>query len=239
MILSQSRMHLELSPRFSFALELEMDWEAFKIAFWHPFGPHGADPKNPDGPPESVDHIVDRKEAEIERNGGWTLWSFQFRRDLDHLARVILEAAPSQVYAFCSHSKGTKAPSGKVQFCNQFMAVGKNEWQEMPNEINIPHPFGKRSLACAFKVKRILRLPIPVQPQIAVQWYSTKRKNWFSVFPSRNDPARTGYPPKPETLIRPCQTGAPLRTVRAVLELAPPYLVTLRRDQANNSTGNL
>ena len=41
------------------------------IGFWHPFGVHGG---------ETREHIIKRKRSEIENNG-WTLWSFQYRKD--------------------------------------------------------------------------------------------------------------------------------------------------------------
>lgn len=47
-----------------------MDFAAFGIGFWHPFGPHGQ---------ESPEQIIERKREEITVNT-WTLWSFQYRR---------------------------------------------------------------------------------------------------------------------------------------------------------------
>ena len=203
-----------------------MDWETFTIGFWHPFGDHGA---HPDGRIETADEILQRKSLEIASTGGWTLWSFQYRRDLDELVKVLEQVNSGRVYALCSDSRSTVAPSGEVRRCRQYRPARTNEWQDIPNTISIPHPFGKREYACAFKIRQIIELSGQDQcPAIDIEWYSTRTKQWSTIFRTRNDPQRKGYPPRPEMLIRLSHDGVPLRPVRAVLELAPPFLATLR-----------
>jgi hypothetical protein len=203
-----------------------MNWETFTIGFWHPFGAHGG---HPDGRPEEAEEILQRKAREIANNDGWTLWSFQFRRDVDSLLSVIERHEPSHVYALCSASRSTVAPRGKVQRCRQYRLPRTDEWRDIPSAICVPHPFGKKEFACAFKVQRIIQLPkengmLP----IGIEWYSTKTKQWSAIFPTRNDHYRRGYPPRPEILIQRSKDGVALRPIRAVLELAVPYLATLK-----------
>ena len=198
-----------------------MDWETFTIGFWHPFGPHGG---TPDGPSETAEEILLRKGREIEANG-WTLWSFQYRTNLERLVEIIQAAEPSHVYALCADAQRAVAPRGQVRFCRQYQLAGTNEWQDIPSSISIPNPMGQRIYACAFKVRRITELADQErQPAIGVEWFSTRTGLWSSEY----FPGRIGYPPKPEFLIRRSDNGAPLRPVRALLELEYPFLATLR-----------
>jgi hypothetical protein len=145
------------------------------------------------------------------------------------LLSVIEQLDPSHVYALCSDSRSTIAPGGKVRRCRQYRLARTNEWQDIPSTISVPHPFGKKEYACAFKVQRIIHSSDENRiPAIDIEWYSTKAKQWSAIFATRNDPCRRAYPPRPEMLIRQPKDGVALRPVRAVLEFAAPYLATLR-----------
>jgi hypothetical protein len=210
----------------SFFSGRKMDWDMFVTGFWHPFGDHGA---HPDGRIETADEVLRRKTREIEGTPGWTLWSFQYRRDLDCLLTVIEQARPPRVYALCTHSTSTVAPRGEVRPCRQYRLARTEEWRDIPDTICVPHPINDGQYACTFKVQSIIELaPHNRSPALHIQWYSTKTSVWSCIFPSKNDPQIRAYPPRPETLIRRYDGGAPLRPVRAVLELAHTYLGTLR-----------
>jgi hypothetical protein len=58
---------------------LLMNYAAFQIGFWHPFGPNSG---------EEAVQILARKTREIQANG-WTLCSFQHRRMLDDWHRQL------------------------------------------------------------------------------------------------------------------------------------------------------
>ncbi|QDV91722.1 hypothetical protein RAS2_28260 [Phycisphaerae bacterium RAS2] len=199
-----------------------MDWDDFTIGFWHPFGAHGS---HPDGTTEEGDDILLRKASEIDKNKGWTLWSFQHHSKLAQMIAEIEKACPRRVFALCSASKNPKPPKGNVRELKEFQLSPKDDWQVIPAAIRVPHPIGEKSCAAAFRVKQIREFQTEgLLPDIRVEWYSTKTGRWNSEFP----PGKEGYPPRPELLIRQSTSGAPLRPVRAVLELSAPYVVTLK-----------
>ncbi|MBI4459472.1 MAG: hypothetical protein HY648_05385 [Acidobacteria bacterium] len=189
-----------------------MNYEKFEIAFWHPFGPAAR---------ETPEEIIKRKRDEIGANG-YTLWSFQYRRMLVDWHRELSAAKPSAVFVFCSEGHGAVDPAregtlSRPMECQSYRFIGEEhtEWRPMPGKVRVPHPFrpGKK-LASAFVVQRVI---YPVQPfeRPAVKWFS-KEGRWCETM-------RIGVPTRGEYLIRRGGTF-PMRSVRLVLELKPPYL---------------
>ena len=191
-----------------------MNDAAFRIGFWHPFGPHSN---------EAAEEILARKTRESEANG-WTLWSFQYRRMLGDWYRKLMSAGPEKVFVFCSSGGGSdpfrRGRGTRVINCRTYCLVGEMLWRPMPDGIRVPHVFppGKR-LASAFVVRRIT-LPIEAFEPAAVEWYS-RSGAW------RQD----RVPTRGEYLIRPGR-GERMREVRALLELRPPYLALVSTDGA-------
>jgi hypothetical protein len=197
-----------------------MNWNDFAVGFWHPFGNHGA---HPDGRTEDTNSILARKAREVNANG-WTLWSFNGHGKLHLLLAELDKAVPGSVFALCSHSKSAMPPQGEVKWCKQYQSILGGDWQQIPEPISVPHPFGVGGRAAAFKVKQVVELTPPELPPISIEWFSTRTGQWSCNY--LRD--RKGYPPRPEQLIRRSDDGAPLRTVRAILELSSPFLVYLR-----------
>jgi len=173
----------------------------FEIGFWHPFGPHAG---------ETAEEIIKRKQKEIEKNG-WTLWSFQFRKNLSDWFDEINKANPKNVLVFCSKGKGAKEPKSKTKLCSHYTPVDNTEPIKIPSRVKIPHPMGKRTKGSAFIVKRIIYpIPDPIYAP-SIEWI--KKGQWqVATLPTR-----------PEYLIR-AGKGQPTREFRAILELRPPYL---------------
>jgi hypothetical protein len=161
------------------------------------------------------------------------LWSFAYAPPeawLDQLA-----SASGPVFAFCSHSPAARDPDQHrgTLLASHFRHVDNGGWQAMPEQhvMKVRNPFKRQGLALAFKVARVL----PVSPQVPpfdVEWYSKSNRAWRSdVLPTRG-----------EFLIRKGGRVRP-RRVRAVLELAKPYLAVLKcesrptRDGADGAPG--
>jgi hypothetical protein len=206
-----------------------MHYSEFKIAFWHPFGPHGQEEPN---------QIMERKRAEIAVNG-WTFWSFQHRPMLDDWQRELLVADRDAVFVFCSEGRGAVDPGragtlSRPIDCQTYRFVGENsQWRPMPSGVRIPHPFRPgKNLASAFVVQRVI---YPVEPfqRPAVEWFSVRKGPWV----------QAKVPTRGEYLIR--RGGAiTMRSVRAVLELRWPYLAFVAADESQASerqdlSGNL
>jgi hypothetical protein len=208
--------HVDLDALF-LALLVDMHWDSFTLGFWHPFGPHG---HRQDGTPETPDEILIRKANEI-KNNGWTLWSFNGHSKLSDLLTKL--QGDSFVYTLCASSNMSNPPKGNAGECAHYRPFGASEWQPVPRSVSVRFP-GDKSHAVAFKVKRIIMLAPPKAPAISINWYSTRTGLWNSEYGQ----GKVGYPPRPECLIKRCDNGAPLRAVRAVLELCAPFLVQLR-----------
>lgn len=188
-----------------------MSYTQFEMGFWHPFGPHGG---------ETPQEIVKRKNAEILSNG-WTLWSFQNRQTLIDWQRELSKAGAKSVFVFCSEGVGAVDPArdgtlSKAIDCQSYRFVGEEHapWQRMPEGIRVPHPFRPgQMLASAFVVQRVIH-PVAPFDRPAIEWFSKGR--WH----------QAPLPTRPEYLIR--KGGSvPMRGVRVVLELKPPYLAAL------------
>lgn len=198
-----------------------MDWSSFCIGFWHPFGEHG-------DKDESRDDILARKEREIINTGGWTLWSFQYRK-LDRWAEQI-RIAGVPVYVICSDSTAARNPKGAIRHVTHYRESGCSEWQQLPDTISIPHPFGKSKHASGFKVKRIIRLATSERClPLSVEWFNATDGLWRSGYTGRKGSSRQAIPTRGEFLIR-VQAESPckLREAYAILELESPYVVTLQ-----------
>ena len=190
-----------------------MNYKEFTIAFWHPFGPHGH---------ETTLEILKRKQKEIENNG-WTLWSFQRRTPATLDAWHQELASAERVFAFCSDGRGAVDPAevtgNQPLDCKSYrFTVGAiSEWQPMPSQIRIPHPFrAGQTQACAFVVQQVM-YPVESFDRPALEWFSREKGGWLQ----RRLPTRGEY------LIRPGGT-IPMRKVAAVLRLKPPYLAVVR-----------
>jgi hypothetical protein len=179
-----------------------MDFQAFQIGFWHPFGPHAG---------ESVEQILDRKSEEIKTNG-WTLWSFQHRKTLEAWHDEIVSNCPESVFVFCSAGKGSKVPTSNTMDSHSYRLVGENDWRRVQG-FRVPHHF-QYTLASAFIVHRIF-YPLTKCELPTIEWF--KDGAW----------QRRTLPTRPEYLIR---RGGHLRMprIRAVLKLKAPYLAFLR-----------
>ena len=91
----------------------------------------------------------------------------------------------------------------------------------MPPEVRIPHPFrpsAKQKRASAFVVQRII---YPVK-------FNGPELEWLD---KDGDWRHGSVPSRGEYLIRP-GGDKPMRSVRAVLELKPPYLAIVTTDKA-------
>jgi hypothetical protein len=193
--------------------------QSFSLAFWHPFGPHGR---------ETPHEIIDRKLSEIRVNG-WTLWSFQHRPMLAAWQRQ-LSTVQGTIPVFCSDSAGALDPArdgrGRIPIlCQSYKyveALQNDQWQPMPNAVKIPHPFSAakgKGLASAFVVANIVS-PFEIRESVPVEWFSASGE-W------RQD----RVPTRGEYLIR-CGGASPMRRVRALLELKPPYLAIVSVENA-------
>jgi hypothetical protein len=180
------------------------------IGFWHCFGVHAG---------EDRDAILKRKQQEIEVNG-WTLWSFQGRTDstLKLWFECINKMDAQSVLVFCSDSRGANDPKGHPAIATEYRCVDDSSWQPIPEGVMVPHPFGGRSVAVAFRVVKVLH-PVPDQFQNnQMEWFCVKDGSW------RTD----RVPTRGEYLIR-SGDGASLRRTYAILELAAPYVVQIRK----------
>jgi len=182
----------------------------FELGFWHPFGPYMD---------RSVDVILALKGGEAERCG-WTLWSFASCDLMAWHQQLIGIAGP--VYVLCSDSPGARDPDlyGRDErHAQAYQLVGSDVWQEMPDrELMIAtNPFKRRERACAYVVRKVIQIVAADVPPIKIEWYGKDKGEW----------SRERLPTRGEFMIR--RGGEqPLRRVRAVLELAPPYLAVLR-----------
>jgi hypothetical protein len=93
------------------------------------------------------------------------------------------------------------------------------EWQAMPERsaMNVTNPFKRMGAACAFKITRVISLAAAEVPPLTIEWFAKTTQSW------RAD----RVPTRGEFLVRRGGDLAP-RPIRAVLELAPPYLARLR-----------
>lgn len=179
-------------------------------AFWHCFGVHAG---------ESPEAILIRKRQEIEANGGWTLWSFSGKRPetVEIWTSEIQLANPSHVLALCSKSRNAVDPKGAPAFAREFRSAGQHFWQPIPESIKVPHPFGDKTVASAFKVSKILNASEVCLPS-AFEWLCIGDRSW------RTD----SIPTRGEYLLKPGE-GSTLRPVCAVLELQEPFVVEIRK----------
>ena len=180
------------------------------IAFWHCFGVHAG---------ESPEEILQRKQMEIDATGGWTLWSFSRKtfRTIELWRSEIRRRKPVSVLALCSQSKGAIDPKGTPARARVFRTAEDLNWQIIPYTINVPHPFGEKTSASAFRVSRILS-PSDVSITTEFHWLRVKDRIWCD----------ERIPTRGEYLLRPGR-GAPLRPIRAVLELQEPFVVEIRK----------
>lgn len=179
----------------------------FEVGFWHPFGAHGH---------EERDHIIQRKQNEIKNNKGWTLWSFQKRKE-ETLNRWLAQIPPkSRVFVLCSDSKNAKDPKSTISRVKQYRFVNSDKWEDIPDVIQIPHPFGHKDEALAFKVRAIYK-PEEIDLPQGINWLYIKDNKW------RED----RLPTRGEYLIK-SGGQCKLRKVYQILELESPYLAILR-----------
>lgn len=188
-------------------------WDEFRIGFWHPFGSYAG---------LSADRILNWKRDEAKRHG-WTFWSFAWC-EMGAWSEILRNAV-GPVYALCSHSPNATDPdpSKKTEFATSYQWNGDDAWISMPpkEEMYVTNPFKHRNMAVAFKVKQVIDFATIQRPQISVEWYKKSADEW------QNGP----LPTKGQYLIR-VGSGQRLRPIRAVLELAPPYLARLRSSDA-------
>lgn len=181
----------------------------FVIGFWHPFGIHAG---------EMREEIINRKLQEIDTTG-WTLWSFQFKRNLRVWFEYLNDVQPQcPIYVLCADSKFAKYPKSQIANCTEYVKVDQDEWQQIPATISVPHPMASRELASAFIVNSISVISGQEMPRWGISWFCVGQQLW------RND----NLPTRGEYLIR-REGEAALRPVCAILELRYPYLAVLRR----------
>jgi len=178
-------------------------------AFWHCFGIHAG---------EKPDEIIDRKRREIDATG-WTLWSFSGKRPqtVELWTSEIHSPQQSPVLALCSKSRNAVDPKGAPAYAREFKNVEQQSWQSIPESIKVPHPFGSKAIASAFRVSKVLHateITIPSQ----FEWLCVGDNAW------RTD----GVPTRGEYLLRPGK-GTTLRPVCAILELQEPFIVEIRK----------
>jgi hypothetical protein len=123
---------------------------------------------------------------------------------------------------FCSASKKAIDPAAtgvptSSDICRSYRLVGNDGWLPFPATISSPHPFrGKRRQASAFVVSGVVENP-QIIDRPCLEWWSDSQ--W------RTD----RVPTRGEYLVRPGGTQ-PMRHVRAVLKLRPPYLAIVSAD---------
>jgi len=178
------------------------------LAFWHCFGTHAG---------ESPEDILTRKRHEIRANSGWTLWSFAGRTEATLLtwSAQIRSLTPDRVIVLCSHSKNAVDPKGTPAYASGFRRAASQNWEPIPNSIEVPHPFGKRHTASAFWVSDVFG---PKGVPSRCEWFCIGERTW------RAD----SVPTRGEYLLR-SGPGTPLRPVSAILELRAPFVVQIRR----------
>ncbi|MCX6718623.1 MAG: hypothetical protein NTY81_03445 [Candidatus Staskawiczbacteria bacterium] len=189
----------------------------FKIGFWHPFGPHGY---KENGEVESREEIIDRKEKEIKKNKGWTLWAFSEKRDetINQWRKEI--GKNKRVFVLCSDSKTTKNPTGDCLYAKYLIENGKP--QEISKKIKVSF-FGKKESACAFKVKAVYK-PEMIKIPNNIKWFKTTSGEWKD----GSSPSFGGLPTISESLIK-SGGKSKLRKVFLVLELEYPYVVKIKK----------
>lgn len=177
------------------------------IGFWHPFGDHGG---------ETREQIIGRKKLEI-KNNGWTLWSFQYRKDetIDQWLHQI--GNKNRVFVFCSDSKCARDPIGDRFDAKQFSRGVSDKWIDIPKTIKIPHPFGNENYACAFVVKSIYG-PEKIKIPEGIKWFCIQDKKW------RED----NLPTRGEYMIK-SGGKCKLRKTYQILELTHPYLAVIKK----------
>jgi hypothetical protein len=178
-------------------------------AFWHCFGVHAG---------ESPEHILTRKHREITATGGWTLWSFSGKTftTIEKWRSEIRKASPAHVFVLCSRSKNAVDPKGKPRLAKEFRVTEGSNWLAIPSAIKIPHPFGDRITASAFKVSKVLQESDIKLPD-KYKWLCVGDNAW------RDD----NIPTRGEYLLRP-GNGVPLRPICAILELRDPFVVEIK-----------
>lgn len=203
--------------------QADFDWDNFSAGFWHPFGPHGG---------ERPEEILQRKANEIAING-WTLWSFRSRSvdptaDLTRWSRAIQVEGKAKVFALCANSRtgNSKEPASIAVPAKSFKSLDDKEWLPISDGIKVPHHFGEKTAACAFKVKAIHIFPASEdQPRVGIEWLNSAGIWRSDIFPNG-----LHYPNRGEYLIRRnLNAQTHLRPVKAALELEYPYVVMLRK----------
>ena len=194
-----------------------MSYRDFEYAFVHRFGRHGG---------EEGHEIIMRKKEEIESEG-WTLWAFQHRPGFEEAHRRLSGGKFNGVYAFCTWGATSADPDGnkdnETLDCTHYRMIGTESWERLPTGIRSSQPFkigSRKRFASAFVVRRII---YPVHFASTVEWLGSEgewrqtRKNGDKNLPTHG-----------EYLVRCKKRGAPLRNIRMVLDLKPPYLAYLK-----------
>ena len=119
------------------------------------------------------------------------------------------------VFVFCSEGKGARDPVSERKYCNYYLPIGESVVKEIPIEIQIPHPMGKKSKGSAFIVKNII-YPVDCETT-TIEWL--KEGKWQTA----------PLPTRPEYLIK-SGRGQSMRKFRAILELQYPYLAEVGID---------
>ncbi len=178
------------------------------MGFWHPFGRYTG---------RNERQILEWKSAEAVRFG-WTFWSFLYSSTF-HVWLSELANARSPIFVLCSDGRGVDVdPHRGKLYATCYQWPGEDKWEKMPSrdQMNVTNPFKRQSKALAFRVRRVIEIPSTVPP-FEVQWFARQKKDWQS----------TRLPTRGEFLIQRAP-GVLLRRVRAILELMPPYLGTLK-----------
>src|SRR5437660_12784289 len=102
-----------------------MDWDAFTLGFWHPFGAYFG---------LTAAQILAWKGDEAARNG-WTLWSFAYTPFLENWHALPKDHA-GPVHVLCSDSPTARDPRPSVdqRRASHYLRVQDRDWQPMPDE---------------------------------------------------------------------------------------------------------
>ena len=196
----------------------------FDFAFWHSFGPHSG---------EAASAILDRKSAEVARNG-WTLWSFRYRPMLNDWHRLFVTAQPQKIVVFCSAGSGRdpkdRGGDAQVADCRSYQLLGEQEWRSIPPAIRVPHTFPRGvGVASAFVVREVSGPEtIELSP---VEWLAQGAK-WREGCKTKSGRTLALPTLARDLLIRPGGSTGLVRRVAAVLELQAPYLAVVRSEEA-------
>ncbi|MBM4346106.1 MAG: hypothetical protein FJ100_22260, partial [Deltaproteobacteria bacterium] len=185
----------------------------YDLAFFHPVGPHVG---------ESLEGIIQRKQAEIRRYGR-TYWSFAPARPdrvnlwREELQRASLVTCP----VLCCGATTTDPQRTKAdEYWAANWSADQQVWQPLPKKVtNYHRPARNGILASAFVVTDIA-VPADLHIQRPSHWLAVDPPEW----------RRTSVPTRGEYLVRDVEAGPAGSQVKLVLTVAAPFVVWIDQE---------